>query len=688
MQIKSSFIGRLFSKFTLFKKFIILCCLFAFAIAVPAAWMVSIQNKQIRTLYLEILGKRYERIIRQLHEDISQYRTYIALKTDETMLAQLETNINENFDKLTVYDNEVQKLLKTLPNDFEKQSSRNLKPTELNQQWNMVLQQLVNSNAKEANNEHINMLDDLRSLMLYIVDSSKLTQDPDVTNYYLVRNLYWLSTSNVKAIPLITVKYEEYFNDLKDNPKKAEEDLKFIRDWISIFKIHLIEMKDNIKRIVAYEKKVNNNLELEKKLMDPYQALLDNFQAYVKIIDKSINDPKLAFSPDYIESTKKMYSLQSNLTEFMSNSLDDRLVIRWKSLKHEQLVAVGITLLVSLIAFFLGLIIIKTITQPLKQLIKGAALLAEGDLLTRVPVIYEDEIGAVAKEFNKMADSLQDLMKQLQWAGIQLTTSTTEIAATAKQQEITVVEQESTTKEIAVTAQEISATTKDFAKTMKEISGSAEKTSSLATLGKDSLLQMELTMRQMVDAASNIAAKLAVLNEKASTITSVITTIAKVADQTNLLSLNAAIEAEKAGEHGRSFAVIAREIRRLADQTANATLDIEKMVNEMVSAVSAGVMGVDKFSDEINTGVTQVSSVGEQLSKIIEQVQGLTSSIENVNEGMQAQSVGAEQINESILQLSETAQQTSESIRQFHRSIEQLNRAAQELQSVVSKVKK
>lgn len=99
---------------------------------------------------------------------------------------------------------------------------------------------------------------------------------------------------------------------------------------------------------------------------------------------------------------------------------------------------------------------------------------------------------------------------------------------------------------------------------------------------------MEATMQQMEGATRTIAYKLAVLHDRAADITTVITTITKVADQTNLLSLNAAIEAEKAGEYGRGFAVVAREIRRLADQVAVPTLDIERMVQEMTAAVSAG----------------------------------------------------------------------------------------------------
>ena len=102
-----------------------------------------------------------------------------------------------------------------------------------------------------------------------------------------------------------------------------------------------------------------------------------------------------------------------------------------------------------------------------------------------------------------------------------------------------------------------------------------------------------------------------------------VTTINKVADQTNLLSLNAAIEAAKAGEFGQGFAVVAREIRRLADQTAIATLDIEQMVKEMQSSVSSGVMGMEKFAQEVQSAVREVNEISGQIAHIIEQVQGL-----------------------------------------------------------------
>src|SRR5690606_12250204 len=120
---------------------------------------------------------------------------------------------------------------------------------------------------------------------------------------------------------------------------------------------------------------------------------------------------------------------------------------------------------------------------------------------------------------------------------------------------------------------------------------------------------------------------------------------------TNLLSVNAAIEAEKAGEYGIGFLVVAREIRRLADQTATATLDIEQMVKQMQSAVSTGVMEMDRFADQVRRNVQDVATISQQMAEIIDRVNGNTSRFESVSESMQNQAQGADQISSAMAQL-------------------------------------
>jgi methyl-accepting chemotaxis protein WspA len=278
------------------------------------------------------------------------------------------------------------------------------------------------------------------------------------------------------------------------------------------------------------------------------------------------------------------------------------------------------------------------------------------------------------------------LIAQVRRSALQVATSVTEIAATAKEHQAASAETASATSEIGATSKEIAATSKVLLKTINDVTEGAEQTANLAGTGQSGLARMEATMRQVMEAGGAVNAKLGVLNEKASNINQVVTTITKVADQTNLLSLNAAIEAEKAGEHGRGFAVVATEIRRLADQTAIASYDIEQLVKEMQSAVSAGVMGMDKFSEEVRRGVQEVGQVSEQLAQIIGQVQALTPQFETVNEGMQSQSVGAQQISEALVQLTESAQQTVDSLHQSSIVMDQLNSTANDLRTSVSRL--
>lgn len=358
-----------------------------------------------------------------------------------------------------------------------------------------------------------------------------------------------------------------------------------------------------------------------------------------------------------------------------------------RSVVAARLTILGVYVIAILVAVIGGYLLFQAIARPLAALIAVLEVMRSGDFSQRLDDDRSDEFGTLAKGFNRMADDLTALISQIQKTGVQVSTSITEIAATSKQQQATATEIAATTTEIGATAKEISATSHELGRTMSEVSSVAEQTAVLAGGGQAGLGRMEETMRQVVAASQAINVRLGTLNEKASNISQVVTTITKVADQTNLLSLNAAIEAEKAGEYGRGFAVVAAEIRRLADQTAVSTYDIEQMVRDIQSAAAAGVMGMDKFSEEVRRGMNEVQQVGSQLSEIIRQVQGLAPQVESVNEGMQAQASGAEQISQALGQLSEAAQQTVDSLHQTALAMDELNHASNGLHGSVLRFK-
>lgn len=349
------------------------------------------------------------------------------------------------------------------------------------------------------------------------------------------------------------------------------------------------------------------------------------------------------------------------------------------------------TVAVAGVGLILTLVILVWLANSVAYRLATAAGLASqvagGDLTPRVEVTGRDETGILLAAIRTMILSLNGLIGQVKKSSIQLMSTATRISATAKTQEAMVVDFSSSTSEIAASIVEISATSRQLAQTMEEVAGMVNDTADLAETGRSSLTGMETTMTGLAEANRSISAKLTVITEKARNISTVVTTINKVADQTNLLSLNAAIEAEKSGEYGLGFSVVARELRRLADQTAVATLDIEKMVKEMQSSVSAGVMEVDKFTDQVRAGVAVVAEISSQLGSIIGQVQRLTPRFEAINEGMRAQSQGAQQISGAMVQLKEAADVTTASNKEFNQAAIELHDAVRGLREEVARFK-
>jgi methyl-accepting chemotaxis protein WspA len=348
------------------------------------------------------------------------------------------------------------------------------------------------------------------------------------------------------------------------------------------------------------------------------------------------------------------------------------------------------------VAFLVG----GRLTKPIELLTNLAGKIAKGDLhgartdflnlqtqkdqKIRGRFDFPDETGDMMASFRDMTESLDKLVGQVQRSGIQVTTSGTEITASARQLESTVAEQAAATQQVSASSSEISATSRDLLRTMSGVGDAVGDAATQAESGQSALSEMETAMRQLVKATGSISSRLGVISDRANKISTVVTTINKISDQTALLSLNAAIEAEKAGELGKGFSVVAREISRLADQTAVATQDIEGVVKEMQSAVSSGVMEMDKFSEEVRRRVEEVNSIAAALGRMIDKVQALGPEFETAKQGMNAQNQAAQQINEAMKQLAETADLTRSTLVEFQKATGQLTSAVQGLQGEVS----
>jgi methyl-accepting chemotaxis protein WspA len=404
-------------------------------------------------------------------------------------------------------------------------------------------------------------------------------------------------------------------------------------------------------------------------------------------LQKEYVQASLALTSDYERWHDELDKRQQNTTEQQISSAKAKMLFL-------EIVAVVFTLLSIVTALLMIYMISNALGNRVFKVVNIAEKISAGDLsqkLSESPKTRDktshDEIGQLMSSFQNMSRRLNDLITQVQRASIQVTASCTQLSASGRQLEGTITEQVASTNQVTTTAKQIAATSEELVHTMEELSNMSQNTSHTANGQQQDLLRMGTTMQQLAGATDLISTKLGTISEKANNITTIVGTISKVADQTNLLSLNAAIEAEKAGELGLGFSVVAKEIRRLADQTAIATVDIEQMIKEMQSAVSTGVMEMDKFAREVRQGVTEVAGITAQVGQVIVQVQELSPRFEVVNQGMEMQFQGAQQISEAMIQLSNASTQTADSLQEINRVIEHLNQAEQGLRREIMQFK-
>ncbi|MEM9149911.1 MAG: methyl-accepting chemotaxis protein [Cyanobacteria bacterium P01_F01_bin.3] len=303
--------------------------------------------------------------------------------------------------------------------------------------------------------------------------------------------------------------------------------------------------------------------------------------------------------------------------------------------------------------------------QKIQRMLLALALLA---LLPMLVPIYQ------------VTCRVRNMVTAMQASGIQVKSSSFQIAASCRQLEATVSEQAAAGSQITGASREIATTAQSLTAHVSQVLDKAKITMETASTGEEELAALADMMAQLETMTAAITERLGTISDRANTIDRVVIAITKVADQTNLLSLNAAIEAEKAGEYGAGFSVVAREIRRLADQTAMSTLEIEALVKEMQSAVSVGVMEMDKFTQQVSDGTGRTERITQQIMSITQQVRSLLPALSQVNEGMNTQALGAQQIRDALEQFSEGTQQTARSLQESNSALGLLQETAEGLQ--------
>lgn len=377
----------------------------------------------------------------------------------------------------------------------------------------------------------------------------------------------------------------------------------------------------------------------------------------------------------YYEANKTDMADLYNATIALSDSQSKLLDAGNKQNSAEGVKFALISTIMAVVVIILGLLmavlVARRIATPIRLVDAEAAKIAAGDLTGKeINVKTKDEAGRLATSFNNMLTNLRVITRQLQEKSDTLASSAAELSAGAENISSSANETASTVGEVASTVEQVTANARHIAET-------ATKAAAYANEGNEGLRNVVLQMEVIQETASTSGKVVGGLSESAGKITQIVELITSIADQTSLLALNAAIESARAGEHGRGFAVVAEEVRKLAEQSAEAAKEIYTIIASIQQESLKAVESMQQSGIQVETGAQVVREVGATIEKIISVVQGLAEEIQSV-------AVAAEQMNAGMQNMAASAQEQTATMEEVASTTQSLAGLAEEL-DVLSK---
>ncbi len=350
----------------------------------------------------------------------------------------------------------------------------------------------------------------------------------------------------------------------------------------------------------------------------------------------------------------------------------------------------SVTSMIVLTLLSFGIIFVmfnRAIIDPVTRLVGVANKIAEGDLTQKLTISGKDEMGTLANALNTVSGNLNTMVSKINATAQHLTDSTARIVDVSRQMKEGAGKQAVQTQTVARSMEQMEETSREMSQHAEEATSAAAQASDVAVKGGEIVRHSIEGMVQVSSTVQESAEKVEQLARHSEQIDQIVSVIEDIANQTNLLALNAAIEAARAGEQGRGFAVVADEVRGLANRTTDATKEIADMVKVIQSGTEAAVVSMGVGRKEAEQGVEMANQAGASLEQIVEVVDGLSDRIQQITGATAAQSAVTHDVTANVATVSEISEQTEKDAQQCSASSSELAKLAVELREMVGQFK-
>ena len=635
--------------------------------------MINLLDKEIKFLENEVNGVTYIQALRAPLQHIQQHRgmtaAYLngATEFNDRIMSKRQ-DVDKFFAALQQTENNLGDSLKI------KNSTSNLL-----RQWENIKSTSMTLTAAEAIQAHTKLVVDILALMVTVADNSEITVDPKLDTYYmgaaLVSTLPRLmeNMGQARAVGSAIAAKGEF-------TQKSYVEISVLLNNISSYAGQLkaglaasLAENNELKRVLGSMIDANN------KAVAEMQDLLDN---------ELIKPEKISISSDKVFNTAThaingSYKLFDTLAPELTKIFEERIT---KDTRIEIAELVAVTAVLFLV-FYLFVGLYFSIMDNVQLVGVATQKMSNGDLSTRLSLRGNDEMQVIASDFNSMAEKFEALVQQIMSATSQLAAASEEVAVISQESSANLNNQRAETEQVATAMNEMSATVQEVARNAGDASGAAANADNEAKAGNSIVQQASHSIDQLANEVENAASVIQKLAQDSDSIGTVLTVIKGIAEQTNLLALNAAIEAARAGEQGRGFAVVADEVRTLAGRTQESTQEIEAMIDKLQTGAKNAVTAMEIGREKASVGVEQTKQAGEALAAITRAVTTINEMNTQIASAAEEQSATTEEMNKNIININQLADETANSAAQSTAASDELSRLATDLQNLVSQFK-
>jgi methyl-accepting chemotaxis protein len=426
-----------------------------------------------------------------------------------------------------------------------------------------------------------------------------------------------------------------------------------------------------------------------KKMEEPHRL----FHATAPRIIDAINKGNMELAKKiYYEETKPLLKQTQEVLDEMKIGVE-KLIAREIADKQSAQSSIGTTSII-VYAGIIGLFIVGSTVFLVRPIKKGLSNISElvkemagGNLAKKIDIYSNDEIADMASELDKMSKKLKRIMAEIKSTADNVASASNQLSASSEQMSRGVSEQSGRASQIATSSSEMSQTVIDIAKNASNIASAAGDASKTAQDGGNVVNKSVQEVKAIADTVSETAIMVSSLGERSKQIGEIVSVINDIADQTNLLALNAAIEAARAGEQGRGFAVVADEVRKLAERTAKATSEIGGMIKGIQDEVEKAVTSMNDGTERVNVGVELSTQAGNALHGIVKSVNNLHTMVQQIASATEEMSTVSEQISGDIETIASVSKETSAGSEQIAHASSDLAMLASNLQGIVGQFK-